>query len=406
MNKINFSMTGESLTVFVGGTPTTFRAGTVQYSQIAKAILEQDWDAIPALLTPGGALAKYLGDRFKVDGETLTFDGVTLPEALTERIATMAQEGQDPSPLLRFYERLHKNPSHRSRTQVFAFLKHLDIAIEADGTFLAYKGVKEDYTDQYTGTIANNPGQVHEMARNLISDDPNEACHFGFHVGALQYASGFGPVVVICRVDPENVVCVPHDYSAQKMRVSRYEVVGEWSGEKMGVVADAEDLPYEDYEEDFDDYEDEDEGEDEDLDEDYEERQQTLTLPMLTRGDLATGTVFMYEGAPGVTFAVGNVRLPGAPQANSHEMYPSMDGYVTVVWPVPGASMAPAPVKIEVAPANPMDTLDTKGMMKCSIEDLRKYASGRLKIHGASKIPGGKSTLVAKIMKVRRRLAK
>ena len=50
------------------------------------------------------------------------------------------------------------------------------------------------------------------------------------HVGALAYAitfcSGGGSRIVICEVDPENVVCVPYDCSQQKMRVCEYKVIG------------------------------------------------------------------------------------------------------------------------------------------------------------------------------------
>jgi hypothetical protein len=347
MNKLPFSMTGEALTIYVGGMPNTVRAGTVQYNQLREAILKDDWTSIPGLLAPGGALAKYLGDRFTVDGDKIAYDGVELPVELTRRIAATANEGTDPSPLLRFYERLHKNPSFRSRTQLFTFLQHLDIAIEPSGTFLAYKGINEDYTDKHTGKVPNNPGQVHEMARNLISDDADEGCHFGYHVGALSYAGGFGEVVVICRVDPEHVVCVPNDSSYQKMRVCRYEVIGEHSGETMRPVADNADLPTE--------YEYEDEDEVDDQDEDYEEAQS-------------------YHG-------------------DTDDDAPAFE-------------MPQQEIKITLVPAPELDKLDTKGLMKRSIEELRKYASGRLKIHGASKIAGGKSTLVSKIMRVRRRLAK
>ena len=67
------------------------------------------------------------------------------------------------------------------------------------------------------------PIKVH---RNRVSDDPNTPCHFGLHVGSLEYAQSFGERVVIVRVDPEHVVCVPYDCTSQKMRVCEYEVVG------------------------------------------------------------------------------------------------------------------------------------------------------------------------------------
>lgn len=327
-----FSLTNESLTIFTAGVPATFHQGTTQYRLIREAILKDDWASVPALLTMAGALQKYLGADFTLVGNKIHYGGVALPAALMGRIQAMADEGLDPSPLLRFYERLHRNPSYRSRNQVFEFLQHLNISIESDGTFLAYKGVREDYLDCHSGTISNHPGLQVAMPRNQISDDPETPCYEGLHVGALDYARDFARgAVVICRVDPEHVVCVPHDCSSQKMRVCQYEVVGEWSGESMDLNADDEDLPI-----DWD--------------------------PYLEDGD---------EVAP--------TAEPPAPLVLTPQ------------------------VQIKKTPTPKLDTLGSKDLMLCSIEDLRKYASGMLKIVGASKIPGGKSALVSRIMKIRKR---
>lgn len=47
------------------------------------------------------------------------------------------------------------------------------------------------------------------------------------------------------------------------------------------------------------------------------------------------------------------------------------------------------------------DKLCIDDLLKQSTEDLRKYASNGLSIAGASKLPGGKTTLVAKILEIR-----
>ncbi len=371
MIKYPFSMSNESLTIFIDGLPYTFHAGTVQYRTLSETILKQDWDSIPALISPNGALQKYLGEGFTVcEGGTISYQGVPVPSALNNRISEMAKAGTDPGHLIKFYERLHKNPSFRSREQVFAFLSHMNIAIEPDGTFLAYKGINENYMDKHTNTIDNTPGTVHQMARNLVSDDPDEACHFGFHVGALGYAANFGPVVVICRVDPEHVVCVPNDHSAQKMRVCKYEVVGEWSGE----ILSADDV--EGVEDDWQ----------EDVDCDLDGCEDCDPNPYQT-----------YHGDSEDEVLI--ITLTGV---DEEELTP--DGY-TFAENTPEPAPEPTPeVKIKKVAAPKLDTLNTKELMLKSIEELRKYAANRLKIVGASKIPGGKSALVATIMKIRKRL--
>ena len=110
------------------------------------------------------------------------------------------------------------------------------LPLTEDGCFLAYKGVSEDYKDVHSGSIDNSPGAIVSMSRNKISDDPNEGCHVGLHVGAIEYAGSFGPRVVICKVSPEHVVCVPRDNSFQKMRVCEYEVIGNHGGTLSNTV--------------------------------------------------------------------------------------------------------------------------------------------------------------------------
>ncbi len=166
----------------------------------------------------------------------ISYDGVALPTNLNARIIEMATLDKDPTYMFRFWERLQRNPSNRSVTQLFSFLDHEGIPIDADGCFLAYKAIRQDWTDVHSGKVLNTVGSRPKMARNLISDDPNHACHHGYHVGAIKYAEDFGPNdrrIVIVRVDPAHVVCVPSDCSARKMRVEEYEVIGLNSGRTM-----------------------------------------------------------------------------------------------------------------------------------------------------------------------------
>ncbi|MGH7176410.1 MAG: hypothetical protein ACREJC_03430 [Tepidisphaeraceae bacterium] len=326
------------------------QSGSPQYHGLRKAIFAEQWSDVGRYVTLTGALQQWLGDKFVVEGEQISYDSVPLPEALSRRIFAMASAGESPAPLFAFYERLHKNPSFRSRTQLFQFLQHCGIPIEAGGMLLTYKGVKHDYTDGHSGMVDNSPGAHNVMARNLISDDPNVACHYGYHVGALSYAQSFSDRVVICRVDPEHVVCVPNDEMHRKMRVCDYKVIGNWSGNDESdvmpsttyEVAVDEDADAEMAEQDDEDWGGDVEGEDQD---EFDNPNRVI------------------EAKPKLVIA----KKPAGPKAATF------------------ARMSPAT------------------LMEQGIDDLRKYASAHLKIVGASKMPGGKSALVSKILKVRRR---
>jgi hypothetical protein len=77
------------------------------------------------------------------------------------------------------------------------------------------------------------------MARDLVNDDRNSACSVGLHVGTFGYAESFAEQMLVVLVDPADVVSVPTDSNAQKMRVCRLYVAARHDGAQIaGVVID------------------------------------------------------------------------------------------------------------------------------------------------------------------------
>jgi hypothetical protein len=345
---IPFTLTNESITVILNGTPRTIHKGSAQYPGLRSALFSEQWDRIEALVTVRGSMAEWFkGTGFDIDmqGAMRYSDGLhelDVPPSLSQRIQAMVAGGEDPSPLIKFYQRLANNPSYRSRTQLFDFMAHVGIPIEPDGTFLAYKGINDNLTDVHSGKVDNAPGTRHSMPRNLVSDDPDTACHYGFHVGALSYARDFGRVVVICRVDPQHVVCVPHASSQQKMRVCDYESIGFWNGAEMPSTTWSPDLER--------DASLDEEGDD--ADSDWEDDNILTSKGVGDGGD--------------------------------------------------GLKVQPT-IKHSTSKASQLGRVSPAKLMDRGIDELRKYASGHLKIVGASKMSGGKSALVSAILKARRK---
>jgi hypothetical protein len=241
--KPKFILTNDSITITIEGKPYVVREGSPQYVGLKQAIVEERWDDLPGYLTVGRSIESWAKGQFTFNGTAFLYKGEPIPNELNKRVIDLASDGASPTPLFKFWERLQRNPSFRSVAQLYTFLAHKNIPIGPDGCFYAYKRVNSDYTDCHTRTIDNSPGTKHEMPRNKISDDPNLDCHFGFHVGAYAYANTFnggGGKVVICKVDPEHVVCVPYDASAQKMRVCKYEVYGNYGTELPSTVFEEE----------------------------------------------------------------------------------------------------------------------------------------------------------------------
>lgn len=235
----SYSITRDTVTIQIdGGQSRVISLATPQGRAVARAIKRRDLDQAKLFATDRLAAA-----REHVKDVGLDLDA--LPEAIKNRALQMADKDEDPTGLAKFWERLQQNPSKRAVDGLYTFLDHQGIPILKDGTFLAYKGVSDDLYDCHSHTNHNTPGSVFQMPRNKISDDPRTPCHEGLHVGAHGYARSFGPREIVCQVAPENVVCIPYDESAQKMRVCEYRVVGHFGGK---LLTEDEDLAdYEDY---------------------------------------------------------------------------------------------------------------------------------------------------------------
>jgi hypothetical protein len=395
MNAPAYTLTNESITIIWDGKPHTVQKGAPQFLPLRMAILNEDWGAIPKHLTVAKSLSEWAKGKFTVQGETISYAGERLPSDINQRILQMAGKGEDPMPVFLFWERLQKNPSSRSVKQLWPFLLHQGIPLTKDGCFLAYKGINQNYTDKHSGTVDNKPGVINEMPRNKISDDPNEACHFGYHVGALEYAQTFAPGgrMVICKVDPADVVCVPYDESQRKMRVCKYEVIGNHNGCHLPDTVCAEgstagtqnddDNPFvcEDCGNDHDDCTCEDYDEDDEDSETEDDKQERLEergkISDLMAKEADEGLMPVKSQLDGSALAAGDVDRLGSGSKTVEEKRKAAKGF------------------------SKYDKMEMEGLMECSIEELRQYATHGLQIIGASKIPGGKVALISRILEIR-----
>ncbi len=320
-----YVLTQESLTVTVGANTHTIRKESPNFKTLVNALMNEDDEQIVAALSLCGVVRDWFAQfpEIRVQGESIFYKDVEVPKDISSRVHQMIAEGENPSPLIRFWERLSRNSSWRSTQQCYAFLAHNNLPISHTGKILAYKAVKSDWTDCHSGTIQNRVNSVIRMPRNQISDDPQVPCHVGLHVGALEYAKGFGganSILLVCEVDPEHVVCVPYDCDSQKMRVCEYTVKGVVGTEMNDTVEDI---------------------------------------------DQELGSLENAPSEPKVTLVPkDNVEI-------------SLYGDVSET-----------------------STLSRDSLAEMSLDQLRKYASGTLKIVGASKIPGGKPALISRILAV------
>lgn len=230
MSKINWLITDHNITVnFEGQTHIVPRSDALA-NQLIDAVKNNKLSEIPKLVSAAKRVESFSKGNFKVvDGEIFV-NGVIAPPVLGDKIVKFSNEGLPYQPLVEFAKKLQNNPSFRAVNELFSFLEKNDHPITETGNFIAYKKVRPDFKDIYSGTFDNSPGTVVEMQRNQVNEDANQTCSYGLHVANWDYAKNhFGSqsdTMLEVEVDPSDVVSVPVDYQNSKMRVCKYKVLG------------------------------------------------------------------------------------------------------------------------------------------------------------------------------------
>lgn len=225
-----FSATGK-VTVYDNGKVYTADPSHANYAKIKEAVRKKQWKGLADLFNVSAAITRKGKGKLEVKNGQVLYNKKPVHNVVVDRIFQFMQEGLDFKPLLNFLKNLLQNPSDNSVQMLYKFIEANDLPITWDGYFLAYKKVKTNYKDFYSGTFDNSPGQTVKMPREEVVEDPNQACHRGLHVGGLGYArdsfnAGLGKLMVV-KVHPANVVSVPNDYSHGKCRTCEYSVLRE-----------------------------------------------------------------------------------------------------------------------------------------------------------------------------------
>ena len=166
-------------------------------------------------------------------------------------------------------EELYDIPSYKS------------LPTDDDGYVLGYKGVCSDGWSKSgnlqtivlqgevneRGQIKNNVGDVIEVQRRSVDDNRQNSCSHGLHIGSFDYAKSwaYDGQLLLVRFNPADAVSVPQDSYCQKLRVCKYEILGEVEVEDDSEITE----PYYGvYTNGFG------EDEDNDYDEDYDEEEE------------------------------------------------------------------------------------------------------------------------------------
>lgn len=260
MNYLPYTLTEENLSVMVDGNMKVLPASHANYEKAKQAIINGDWDLVPDLMDITIAVNKFGAGKVVVTDGMIMYNGQELHNALTVRIMQMMSEGFDITPMVNFLENLLENPSHRAVNELYGFMDRCSLPITEDGHLLAYKIVRGNYTDTWTGKFDNSVGTIVEMPRNEVSDNKDDTCSSGLHFCSQEYLPYYGVggdrKVVIVKVNPRDVVSIPSDCSQAKARACRYEVISDHLGGEESAfdksVYDKDGDPYNYDEDDYD----------------------------------------------------------------------------------------------------------------------------------------------------------
>lgn len=225
---IPFILSTDFVTVVSENKPYTVYSNDGRFNKLKEALKNKNWAIIPEIISLPKAIALFSAGKVQVFEGEVTYNGKPIHNSLTTRILEFVREEFPFEPLVKFMDKLMENPSERSREQLYHYLNLYRLPITDSGNFIAQKGVTAEFKDYHTGKIDNSVGKIVEMPREQVNDDPNCGCHAGLHLGSEDFINnGYsGGNVILCEVNPKDVVSIPFDSSYAKMRVCRYEVIG------------------------------------------------------------------------------------------------------------------------------------------------------------------------------------
>lgn len=230
-----------NVTAVVSGQAYNFGKSHPNYNKLINHLKNNNVEHFEACYDIVSHLNSYCEGYVNCSDGVLNWDGIKMPNMFTSTILDMVKQGFPFEPMLNFLDNMSQNPSDHAIVELFDFMENKHMPITMDGYFLAYKAVRSDYKDIYSGTFDNSVGNVCSVPRNQVDNNRNNGCGKGLHVGAIDYAKSYGGInldeggdndggnqLMICKVNPRDVVSVPTDSKFQKLRTCRYEVVAKF----------------------------------------------------------------------------------------------------------------------------------------------------------------------------------
>ena len=240
MTEHPYMLSNKTVTIILNGKQFTYTSSQPYFDELKKLLSQPNdkikWDEVVDIINAEEHLINYSGKNISVCNGRFYYrntEGTTIElaeNAIINRILDMQSKRKPFDKMLKFLDNLAANPDIVAINELYLFLSDCNMPITDDGHFLAYKKIRKDYTDCYTGTICNRVGTLVTMLRDNVDNDRTRTCSNGLHFCAKGYLPHFGDddeVIVAVKVNPADVVSIPADYHNMKGRCCQYYVVSE-----------------------------------------------------------------------------------------------------------------------------------------------------------------------------------
>jgi len=233
MRNAIYLITEVGISVLLSGEHFVISTDHPNFDRIKEVLESDDHSELKGLVDVSASVRSWIKDFYDLSlaGGALVMDGVPFGEEISNKVFDMIDAGNDASPLVNFLRKVRSNPSNVAQKELLLFCVANGFMIHEDGDVIAYKSVRDDFTDIHSGKIYNGVGSIVSMDRGDVDDERSHTCSHGLHFAAFEYASTWagtrGRHLMVMKINPQNVVSIPSDYHNEKGRCCRYEVIAE-----------------------------------------------------------------------------------------------------------------------------------------------------------------------------------
>lgn len=234
-NGVAYIITPKGYSVFIGTESYVVDKDHPNYLKISDSLKSGDYADLKKLINAKAVVEKFGEGKLTVQQGVVRYNGKELHGCITTTVLKLIKDGFTVTPLVKLLDNLSLNPSYRAVNELYEFLEVGNLPITSDGCFVAYKKVRSDYKDIYSGKFDNSIGAKPTMPRNEVDEDSDRTCSSGLHACSYDYLKHFGSCpdnkVVAVKINPKDVVSIPKDYNNSKLRCCEYEVIADVTDE-------------------------------------------------------------------------------------------------------------------------------------------------------------------------------